>query len=246
MWFDISRPLRELRGDLEKKLKTNLESYRLCLQDKENLNNNTVLEEGEERVVQVSIEITRESSGRVGKINIVDVKEMVPDSDTEAEESEETVTPKEVQVRDVENVGTEPQPATPTAVTPESLRPPPTSPFIPPRKPNPIRKLMFDIFDEDDTITPTSPASTASPASPTLPTRRGSKRHRTPSPVLSPPSSPPSSTSWKMKIRLPRNGEDHYTILENVRVIFHFHFLYFSCAELTYGHSTCHSQVQAS
>ena len=104
MWFDISRPLRELRGDLEKKLKTNLESYRLCLQDKENLNNNTVLEEGEERVVQVSIEITRESSGRVGKINIVDVKEMVPDSDTEAEESEETVTPKEVQVRDVENV----------------------------------------------------------------------------------------------------------------------------------------------
>ena len=200
MWFDISRPLRELRGDLEKKLKTSLKNYRFVLQEEENLYDSTVLEQGQERVAQFSIEITRESSGRAGKINILDVKEMVPDSDTE-----DTVTPKEV--RDVEEDN--------TAVTPESLRPPPTSPFIPPpRKPNPMRKLMFDIFDEDS-ITATSPTSTASPASPPLSTR-GSKRQRTPSPVPSPPSSPPSSTSWKMKIRLPRNGEDEYTILQNV------------------------------
>ena len=202
MWFDISRPLRELRGDLEKKLKTSLKNYRFVLQEEENLYDSTVLEQGQERVAQFSIEITWESSGRAGKINILDVKEMVPDSDTE-----DTVTPKEV--RDVEEDN--------TAVTPESLRPPPTSPFIPPpRKPNPMRKLMFDIFDEDeDSITATSPTSTASPASPPL-SRRGSKRQRTVSPVPSPPSSPPSSTSWKMKIRLPRNGEDEYTILQNV------------------------------
>ena len=90
--IDIREPLNNLRRVLEKKLKTDLSDFDFWLQDREQLDENMTLVEHTvqgEGLVQIDLEIKTDSSGRAGKINILDVLKPANEEPSEEERSDE-------------------------------------------------------------------------------------------------------------------------------------------------------------
>ena len=90
--IDIREPLNNLRRVLEKKLKTDLSDFDFWLQDREQLDENMTLVEHTvqgEGLVQINLEIKTDSSGRAGKINILDVLKPANEEPSEEERSDE-------------------------------------------------------------------------------------------------------------------------------------------------------------